>query len=109
MPGASNSFVDKQTELNSLNVNTVPVSTIPNVSDVSDDVSKVSNDIAYSNPSPVPESNSKDVVDVMKWQVYRLESKLDKLIMVMSGQQNNRRGNIIPNGPSETDLAFSSL
>lgn len=109
MPGTSNSFVDKQTELDSLKVNTVPVSTIPNVSDVSDDVSKVSNDIVYSNPSPVPESNSKDVVDTMKWQVYRLESKLDKLIMVMSGQQNNRRGNIIPNGPSETDLAFSSL
>lgn len=109
LPGTSNSFVDKQTELDSLKVNTVPVSTIPNVSDVSDDVSKVSNDIAYSNPSLVPESNSKDVVDTMKWQVYRLESKLDKLIMVMSGQQNNRRGNIIPNGPSETDLAFSSL
>ena len=109
MPGTSNSFVDKQTELDSLKVNTVPVSTIPNVSDVSDDVGKVSNDIAYSNSSPVPESNSKDVVDTMKWQVYRLESKLDKLIMVMSGQQNNRRGNIIPNGPSETDLAFSSL
>ena len=109
MPGTSNSFVDKQTELGSLKVNTVPVSTIPNVSDVSDDVSKVSNDIVYGNPSPVPESNSKDVVDTMKWQVYRLESKLDKLIMVMSGQQNNRMGNIIPNGPSETDLAFSSL
>lgn len=109
MPGTSNSFVDKQTELDSLKVNTVPVSTIPNVSDVSDDVSKVSNDIVYGNPSPVPESNSKDVVDTMKWQVYRLESKLDKLIMVMAGQQNNRRSNILPNTPSETDLAFSSL
>lgn len=116
MPGTSNSFVDRQTELASLKVNTqdinaVPVSAVPNTSPVegTEDVSKVSNDIVYSNPSPVPESNSKDVVDTMKWQVYRLESKLDKLIMVMSGQQNNRRGNIIPNGPSETDLAFSSL
>lgn len=116
LPGIGNSFVDKQTELASLKVNTqntnaVPVSAVPNTSPVegTEDVSKVSNDIVYSNPSPVPDSNSKDVVDTMKWQVYRLESKLDKLIMVMSGQQNNRRGNIIPNGPSETDLAFSSL
>lgn len=42
---------------------------------------------------PTDNGGSDDIVDAIKWQVSRLESKLDALINVVASSNSNYRGN----------------
>jgi hypothetical protein len=60
---------------------------------------------------PEPNNNS-EMIDVMKWQIHRLESKLDKVITAInnsSGQRGRKSRRDYGSEVSDTDLTFSPL
>ena len=60
---------------------------------------------------PEPSDNS-EMIDVMKWQIHRLESKLDKVITAInnsSGQRSRKSKRDYGSEISDTDLTFSPL
>ena len=49
--------------------------------------------------------DNSDIVDTLRWQVSRLEAKLDVIIGIMSNRAGSRRRYT---GVTDTDIAFST-